>query len=104
MALRTSLRRRPLGLLVAAGILVASLAAGCSENAEDMSEGELRSRLVEVLSEDGDLTADQATCVVDGLFDQAPRDQINRMANAEDETELTDEDMDLMISVVMTCL
>ncbi len=104
MALRTPLRRRPFGFLFAAGMLVASLAAGCSENAEDMSDGELRTRLIEVLTEDGSLTSEQATCVVDGLFEQAPRDQINRMANAETEDELTEEDTNLMIEVVLTCL
>jgi hypothetical protein len=77
--------------------------AACSQKAEDLTDAELRDAIVETLTEDDTLTAAVASCVVDGLFDQAPRAQINHMANAETADELDEEDMALLIDLLIGC-
>lgn len=97
--------RRPRRMLrfVAALLAVATVAAGCYKSAEDFSDEELREELIEVLTESG-ITAEQANCVTDGLFEQAAdRDQINRIANADDADDLSEADNDLLIDVIISC-
>ena len=88
--------------------LAGSMALGataCSESAEDLSDSELREALVDALTEDGSpIDAGTADCIVDGLFDNADRDQINRMANAETANDFGDGDMDLLQDVMLDCL
>jgi hypothetical protein len=55
--------------LVLCVVVLALLGASCSESAEDLTDAELRDRLVEVLTEDDTLTSVQANCVVDILID-----------------------------------
>lgn len=95
-------RRWSFGIATLAGI--AMLGAACSADAESMTDEELRTELIEVLTEDGTVTDSQATCVVDGLFEQGDRDQINRMANAQEADEITDGDMELLTDVMLGCL
>ena len=92
---------------VIALVAIAAIALGlgaCSQDAEDLSDEELRSELIEVLSDGDTITDEQASCVVDGLFDQAPRDQINRMANADTADEITAEDQELLFDVLIGCI
>lgn len=90
---------------IALPALFAVGAAGCGANAESMSDEELRTELVAVLTEDGTITDAQATCVVDGLFEQAKdRDQINRMANAQEADDISAEDTELLTTVMFSCL
>ncbi|NOX29690.1 MAG: hypothetical protein GXP35_06540 [Actinobacteria bacterium] len=90
-----------LGAVVLALVL---FAVGCSTNAEDLTDEELRTELIEALTEDDTLTDDVAACVVDGLFDNADRDQLNRMANADEDDGLPEEDTELLFSVMFDCL
>ncbi len=100
---RTSNHRRV--ARIGAVVLAAALfVAGCSTDAADLSDEDLRSELIEALTEDDTLTDDVAACVVDGLFDGADRDQLNRMANASENDELPEADTELLFSVMFDCL
>jgi len=90
--------------LVAALLAVVTIAAGCSESAEDFSDEELREELVKVLTADAGITDTQATCVVDGIFDKSSdRDQINRISNAQDPGDLSEEDSAVLFDAILGC-
>jgi len=99
---RTSNHRRVarLGAVVLAAAL---FVAGCSTNAEDLTDEELRSELIDAFTDNDALTDDVAACVVDGLFEGADRDQLNRMANAGENDELPEADTELLFSVMFDC-
>ncbi len=81
------------------------IAAGTS--AVDPSREEVepyRDLLVEAFSTDGDLTYDQAVCVVDAILPNAGVDQLRRMLEAQDETDLTEADHALLIEALWQCL
>jgi len=83
---------------------LALFAGACSTNVADLSDDELRETLVEVLSEGDALEADTAACVVDELFENTDRDQLNQIAEAEDVTDLTQGDQDIVTDAVITCI
>ena len=90
---------------LATGVAILALTAACSDKAEDMTDAELRTALQEVLTDSaGTITAEQASCIVDGLFEKAPRDQINRMANAKDDGDFESEDEELLVDVAISCI
>lgn len=80
------------------------LAAGCSESASDLSDSELRDALRETLTEDGTFTDAEANCVIDYLFDNTTRDELNRISDAQTAEELSDADVDLVTDAVFECL
>ncbi|MCP3933831.1 MAG: hypothetical protein GY708_00510 [Actinomycetia bacterium] len=88
----------------AAAILVLFVAAGCSESASDMSDEELRESLVETLSEDDTLDQATAECVADGLFAAVDRDELNRLADADDVDDFSDTDMEMLTGILIGCL
>lgn len=81
-----------------------AVVAGCSESASDLSDDELREELVRVMTEDGGIPTEQAGCIADTLFEDAPRDQINRLADAENLEDLSQEDSDVLFAVISGCL
>jgi alpha-L-fucosidase len=92
---------------IVAALLVIVLGLGisaCGERAEDYSDTELHDRLVEVLSEDGTLTTEQADCTVTGLFDNLERDELDDVANAQTESDLTPEQTQLLTQILFSCL
>ncbi len=92
---------------IVATLLVVVLGLGtaaCGERAEDYSDAELHDRLVEVLSEDGTLTRAQADCTVTGLFDSLERDELDDVANAQTESDLTPEQTQLLTQILFSCL
>lgn len=87
--------------------MVAGLAlvgAACSQSASDLSDAELRDALVDVLTEDDSLTQTEASCVVDSLFENTDRDQLNRMADADTPEELEDGDIEVLTTALFDCI
>ncbi len=92
-------------LLIAAAFVVAPLTlAACSDSVEEMSDAELREALIDNLSDIDDVSGEQVTCIVDGLFEQTDREQLNRMAAAETADEIPDEDIEVLTTVMFGCL
>jgi hypothetical protein len=92
-------------LVIAAAFIVAPLTlAACSDSVDEMSDAELREALIDNLSDIDDVSSEQVTCIVDGLFEQTDREQLNRMAAAETADEIPDEDIEVLTSVMFGCL
>ncbi len=90
--------------IAACVLLIGFVAAGCSQSASEMSDEELRDELIKVLTEDDTLDQATAECVTDGLFGSVDRDELNRLADADDADEFSDEDMDLLTDILIGCL
>lgn len=88
-------------------ILVAMLSlvgAACAQSAEGLSDEELRSELVTVLTEDGIFDSATAECTIDSLFENLDRDSLNQLANAQTEDEVTPEQVAALTDAVNTCV
>ena len=90
----------------AAGVCAALMliTGACSQSASELSDGELRDALMDTLTEDDTIDATQAGCVVDYLFDNTDRDQLNRMADAQTESDFEADDMTVLTDAVFECL
>lgn len=91
-------------LAVTAVIGLALVGAACSESAEDLSDEELRTELIDVLTEDGTLTDEQASCSVDFLFDNLDRDTLNDVANAQQADEISEDAFAVVQEAFIGCL
>lgn len=86
-------------------LLAVGAVAGCSSSAEDLSDEELRDQLIETFTSGDDALSDeQATCIADQLFERAERDELNRLADADDVNDFTEEDTALMIEIAFDCI
>ena len=80
------------------------LVGACSQSAAEMSDAELRDALMDTLTSDDTFSATEAGCVVDYLFDNTNRDQLNRMADAQDDADFQDQDVTVLTDAVFECL
>jgi hypothetical protein len=87
-------------------LFAGSVLTACGENAEDFTDEELRTRLVELLTEDdGPLEGDQATaeCTIGYLFDNLERDDINQLANAQNPEDASEEQIGVLTDGLIEC-
>lgn len=91
-------------LALAAFTALVLVAGACSTSAADMTDAELREALTEVFTADDGITETQATCVIDYLFDNTTRDDLNRIADADEVEDLDESDLDLVFDAVFECL
>jgi len=89
---------------IAAVAALALLAGACATAVADMSNEELRDTLVEVLTEGDALDSETAVCVVDEMFANTSRSELNRIASAEDVTDMSQEEQDVVTDAVIACL
>jgi len=82
----------------------ALLAGACSTSVADLTDDELRDTLVEVFTAGGALEAGTAACVADELFEATDRDELNRIAEASDVTDMTQAEQDIVTDAVIACL
>jgi hypothetical protein len=93
-------------VLAAIALFAGGVLAACGEDDEDFTDEELRTRLVEVLTEDGGpLADDQATaeCAIDHLFDNLERDDINQLANAQNSEDASEEQIGVLTDGLIDC-
>lgn len=89
-------------IVAALALLAGTVLAACSEDAEDLSDEELRTELVRVL-EEADTEPDVAQCTVDYLFDNLERDDINQLANADVIEDASQEQVDTLTDGLIEC-
>lgn len=90
-------------VLIALVLGLVLIAGACSSDPEDLSDEDLNSELVDVLTADDALDEPTAQCVVDSLFEALDRDSINQLATADDLDEITDEQFSAITDGVISC-
>ena len=80
------------------------ITGACTQSASELSDGELRDALMDTLTSDDTFDATEAGCVVDYLFDNTDRDQLNRMADAQNDSDFEEEDVTVLTDAVFECL
>ncbi|MFN3216697.1 MAG: hypothetical protein ACE367_09405 [Acidimicrobiales bacterium] len=90
-------------VLIALFLGLVLIAGACSTDPEDLSDEDLNSELVNVLTSDDALDEPTAQCVVDSLFETLDRDVINQLATADDLSEVTDEQFSAITDGVISC-
>lgn len=90
-------------VLIALFLGLVLIAGACSTDPEDLSDEDLNSELVNVLTSDDALDEPTAQCVVDSLFESLDRDSINQLATADDLSEVTDEQFSAITDGVISC-
>lgn len=84
-------------------LFAGSVLAACGEDAEDFTDEELRTKLIEVLTEDGGTEEATAECTIDYLFDNLERNDINQLANAQELEDASEEQIDTLTDGLIEC-
>ncbi len=92
------------GPAAAATLMLLVGACGSSTTAGDLSDSELRQVLRENLADEPGFTSGRASCVVDRLFATTTRDQLNRISDAQELEELSQDEINLVTDAVFECL
>ena len=90
-------------IVAALALFAGTVLAACSEDAEDFSDEELRTELINVLTEDGSTDQATAECTIDYLFDNLERDDINQLANAQEIDDASQEQIDTLTDGLIEC-
>lgn len=90
-------------VLLALFLGIVLIAGACSSDPEDLSDEDLNSELVDVLTANDALDEPTAQCVVDSLFETLDRDSINELATASDVGEVSDEQFSAITDGIISC-
>ena len=88
---------------ILASVATLTLVVGaCSSGAADLSDGELRDALVAQLAAI-ELPSPQVDCIVDFLFTNTTRDELNALADAPSSDDLDQAQVDVLTDAVFEC-